>query len=340
MEIKENYSLKDLNTFGIDVQARYFVEVSSDQEIKSFLSDYNSKLKDKPILILSGGSNILFTKDYNGIVLKINTKGIEIVKENRRYAYIKAKAGEVWDDLVKYCINNNFGGIENLTFIPGRVGAAPIQNIGAYGVKLKNSFYKLNAINIKTRKEKKFLKKDCDFGYRRSIFTGKAKNQYIILSVTLKLNKKSQFDIQYDDVKNELNKIGAQQLDIKVISEAVCRVRTAKLPDPDQIGNAGSFFKNPLISTSQYKKLAIAYPSIKAFELSPVEYKLYAGWLIEHCGWKGKKIGNAGVHRDNALILVNYGGAKGSDIFELSKQIQKSVFDKFEVKLEPEVNII
>ena len=340
MEIKENYSLKDLNTFGVDVKARYFVEVSSDQEIKSFLSEYKSKLKDKPILILSGGSNILFTKDYNGIVLKVNTKGIEIIKENKKYVYVKAKAGEVWDDLVKYCIDNNFGGIENLTFIPGRVGAAPVQNIGAYGVKIKDVFYKLNTINIKTRKEKRFLKKDCDFGYRRSAFTAKSKNQYIILSVTLKLHKNSQFNIQYDDIEKELNKIGIQQLDIKVISEAVCKVRTAKLPDPYQIGNAGSFFKNPLVSLSEYKKLSDAYPSLKAFQLSPEKYKLYAGWLIEHCGWKDKRIGNAGVYRNNALILVNYGGAKGSDILELSKQIQKSVFDKFEVKLEPEVNIV
>ena len=338
MKTKQNFSLKLLNTFGIDVKAKYFVELNSDEEILSFLS--SRFLKNKQFLILGGGSNILFTNDFDGVVVKINSKGINIIKENEDFIYVDAKAGEVWQDFVDYCLENNYAGLENLSLIPGSVGAAPIQNIGAYGVELKDVFYQLTAINIQTGEIKKFNKEDCNFGYRSSIFKNKLKNKYIIKSVVFKLSKKPVFNTKYGAIEDELKNMGIGKLNIQVISEAVSRIRKRKLPDIEEIGCAGSFFKNPVVSAEEFKNLKKDFIDIIAFQQPDETYKISAGWLIEQCGWKSKKIGNAGVYKNQALVLVNYGNSTGKEILELSCKIENSVFEKFNIRLNKEVNIL
>lgn len=338
MNILENFSLQHLNTFGIDVLARYYVEINSIREIKDFL-----KLpfyKNIPKLILGGGSNILFTRNFDGVIIKNYIKGTKLIKEDDKYYYLKAGAGEVWHDLICYCLNHNYAGIENLSLIPGSVGAAPIQNIGAYGVELKQSFHELEAVHLETADLKIFSKEECKFGYRDSIFKNKLKNQYIITSVTLRFKKTPIYNISYGAIKEELTTMNVATLNIKSISEAVCNIRKSKLPDPKVIGNAGSFFKNPEITQKQFIDLKNKYPGIIAYPASDTQAKLAAGWLIEQCGWKGKTFGNVGVHKNQALVLVNYGNGTGKDIFKLAREIQVSVLNKFNIKLETEVNII
>ncbi|MCD4746044.1 MAG: UDP-N-acetylmuramate dehydrogenase [Bacteroidales bacterium] len=329
MEIKENYSLKALNTFNIDVNARYFVEINSVFEIKTLLS--SKEFKNNRFLLLGGGSNILFINDFDGIVVKINMKGTEIIKEDEKYIYVKAYAGEVWDEFVNYCIANNYAGLENLSLIPGNVGSSPIQNIGAYGIELKDVFYKLNAINIKTGEQKIFKKDECDFEYRSSIFKTNLKNQYIIESVCFQLYKKPVFKIKYGDIKKELNEMAIEELSIKAVSRAICNIRNKKLPDTKKIGNAGSFFKNPLVSKAKFYDIKNKFPDIVAFEQALNKYKFAAGWLIEQCGWKGKRIGDAGVHKLQSLVLVNYGNASGMEILALANDLQQTVKKKFGV---------
>jgi len=337
MNIKENYSLRYLNTFGIDVLARYYVEPSSIEEIRELLA--YSEYKNNPKLILGGGSNILFTKNYDGIVLKIDLKEIKIIKEDDEFYYIKSGAGENWHEFVLHCIKNNYGGIENLSLIPGNVGAAPIQNIGAYGVELKNVFVELEAINIHNGNLETFSKSDCKFGYRNSIFKNELKGEYIICSVLLKLRKDPVFNTSYGALQQELDKMGVEELSIKAISDAVCKIRRSKLPDPAEIGNAGSFFKNPLVRNEKFEKLKSKTPDIIGYKNSETETKLAAAWLIDQCGWKGKRSGDAGVHKDHALVLTNYGNATGSDIYELSEKISNSVKEMFGIVLEREVNV-
>lgn len=338
MDIKENFSLKPFNTFGIDVKAYLFCEVHTIEELKGLLSD--PKYKNISKMFLGGGSNILFTKDFEGLVIKISIKGIQQLSETDDFVIIKSGAGVIWDDLVSYSIENNLGGIENLSLIPGTVGAAPIQNIGAYGVELKDSFYSLEALEIENQKIHIFSKEDCQFGYRSSIFKSDFKNKFVILSVKLKLNKKNIFNISYGAIKDVLNTMGVTDITLGSVRDAVCDIRRSKLPDPSEIGNAGSFFKNPEIPEEQFLTLREIYPDIINYKTSPEMVKIPAGWLIEKAGWKGKTIGNCGVHKNQALVLVNYGNANGEEIQKLSLDVSKSVFEMFGISLETEVNII
>jgi UDP-N-acetylmuramate dehydrogenase len=298
-------------------------------------------VKSNPFMILGGGSNLLFTKDYDGVVIRNAIKGIEIVKEENDDIYIKAGGGEKWHDFVLYCVKHNYGGIENLSLIPGTVGAGPIQNIGAYGVELKDVLTEVEAINIKTLEVKKFSNAECKFGYRDSIFKGIDKGRYIILSVTLKLAKHpKKVNVFYGTLSKELEAMGVNNPTIRDVSDAVIKIRSSKLPDPNKIGNAGSFFKNPIITNAQFEKLKAEHPHVVHFPAEAGHTKLAAGWLIEQCGWKGKRFGDAGVHKDQALVLVNYGDATGKEIYDLSTQVIKSVKEKFEIELEREVNMI
>lgn len=337
MLIKENVSLKKLNTFGVDVTSKYFVEAFSIDEIKEIISLPVFQKSNK--LILGGGSNLLFTKNFDGLVLKNSLKGIEIVNEDADSYYIKAAAGEIWHEFVMHCVNKSYAGLENLSLIPGCVGASPMQNIGAYGVEIKDNFFELEAIDVETGTVQKFNNQQCEFGYRESVFKKKFKNKFIIISVTFKLYKTPKFNISYGAIEKELEVMGVQNLSIQAISKAVCNIRSSKLPNPSEIGNAGSFFKNPEITKQQFEKLKIQFPEIVAYNLENGNMKLAAGWLIEKCGWKGKSFGDAGVHKNQALVLVNYANATGSEIFELSEKIIDSVKNMFGVELEREVNI-
>lgn len=338
IQVKENISLKHLNTFGIDVNARYYAEVFSVENIRDLIS--GGYLKDRDFLILGGGSNILFTNNVEGIVIKNEIRGITLIKEDNDSVFVRAGAGELWHHLVSYCIAHDYAGIENLSLIPGSVGAAPIQNIGAYGVELKDVFWELEGINIQTTEVKLFTKEDCHFGYRNSIFKKELKNQYIITHVTLKLKKQPVYNISYGAIESELQAMGVSRLSIKAIGDAVCNIRLRKLPDPLTIGNAGSFFKNPEIDKNKFEQLKQEYPDVVGHDTSEGKMKLAAGWLVEQCGWKGKRIDDAGIHQNQALVLVNYGNAKGEEVYRLALQVQQSVKDKFGVLLETEVNIM
>ena len=338
MIIAENKSLQNLNTFGINVSSKYFASVSNTEEIKELLS--LEKFKREKKLILGGGSNILFTKDFDGLVISNDIMGISVVEETDEEVIISAKSGEEWDNLVNYTVNKNLGGIENLKLIPGKVGASPIQNIGAYGVELKDSFYQLVTVNLNTLEELTFNKIDCNFGYRSSVFKHEFKDEFIITEVKLKLRKNPSLNIEYESLKKEIENRKFSSLSVKNVAEVVKFVRESKLPDPKITGNAGSFFKNPTISEStlnEIKKLEIHVPS---FFISENEYKIPAGWLIEKSGLKGIKFGNAGTYEKQALVLVNLGNANGKEIKDLAEYIMKIVNEKFGIQLTPEVNII
>lgn len=348
MQIEKNISLKKYNTFGIDVAASSFAAFKNIEELSELLElnkPYTLNIKPST-LILGGGSNILFTKSFDGLVLKNEIAGIEKIKEDEEHVYIKAGAGVNWHSLVLHCISNNWAGIENLSLIPGNVGASPMQNIGAYGVEIKDVFHSLEAFYIDEKKIVNFNLKDCEFGYRESVFKRKFKNQFVIASVTYRLNKKPNFNTSYGAIEQELEKMGVKELSIQAISQAVINIRSSKLPNPAEIGNAGSFFKNPEIEKSHFDKLKNDFPAIVGYNLENGNVKLAAGWLIEQCGpqesvtWKGYRKGDAGCHAKQALVLVNYGNAKGEEIYSLSESILKSVKEKFGVTLEREVNII
>ena len=339
MNVQQNFSLKKLNTFGIETKAEHFVEFTSVEELKNILS--LPEYKNKKRLIIGGGSNLLFTSEIiEGLVLQNKIKGIEIVNEDEKKISIKSGAGEVWHDLVVYAISKNWGGIENLSLIPGTVGAAPMQNIGAYGVEIKDSFESLEAYEIATGNLKTFSLEECNFGYRSSIFKHEAKGKFVIVSVTFKLSKQPTFNISYGAINDTLKQMGIVELSVKAVSDAVISIRQSKLPDPKEIGNAGSFFKNPEIPVSTFEKIKYSYPEIPSYPTVPGRTKVPAGWLIEQCGWKGKVVGHTGVHKNQALVLVNYGQAKGEEIKALSIEIQKSVKEKFGVELEAEVNFV
>ncbi|MFZ4399020.1 MAG: UDP-N-acetylmuramate dehydrogenase [Bacteroidales bacterium] len=336
MQIKENYLLKKLNTFGIQAIAKYFVEINSTEEIQEII---NSKLfKENPFLLLGGGSNLLFTKDFDGLVIKINTKGKEIIAVDTEHVYIKVQAGENWESFVDYCVLNNWSGVENLSLIPGIVGTSPVQNIGAYGVEVKDSIEIVEVIRISDGKILELTNSECNFGYRNSIFKQEAKNKYIIISVTFKFSKKPVLITHYGDILKELENMFVEP-NLENISIAIKNIRHRKLPDPSITGNAGSFFKNPLVSKEKYNELLKDYPKIRAFP-SGDDFKLAAGWLIEKSGWKGKSLGNAAVHHKQALVLINKGNASGIEILNLAKAIQHAVRGLFGVELEMEVNII
>jgi UDP-N-acetylmuramate dehydrogenase len=337
MNMINNHSLKPYNTFGINVDAKYFIEVASVAEIKEVIEYIN--IHKIPFLILGGGSNILFTSDFDGLVIKINLKGIDLVQEDDDHYFLKVQAGENWDDLVKYCVENNYAGLENLSLIPGCVGACPIQNIGAYGVEMKDHFQELEAFDLTDGSIRTMSKTDCRFGYRSSIFKNELKGKVIILSVTFRLDKLPVLRTGYGAITDELNKMEVKERSIQSIRNAVINIRRSKLPDPTEIGNAGSFFKNPTVSPVFRNKLLKSHPGMVSYSQSNGDYKLAAGWLIEQCGWKGKRIGDAGVHGKQALVLVNYGKATGKEILDLADEIKKSVFETFGVLLEREVNV-
>jgi len=336
MQVQENISLKPYNTFGIDAKAKLFSSFRNISELREYIDRCAGQNK----LILGGGSNVLFTKDFDGIVLKNEIKGIEKVKEDDQHVYVKAGAGENWHQFVLYCIENNLAGIENLSLIPGNVGASPMQNIGAYGVEIKELFYELKAFHLHERTNYTFSLKDCEFGYRDSVFKRRYKDQFVIVNVTYRLNKIPTFNTSYGAIEQELEKMDVKELSIQTISQAVINIRSSKLPDTFQIGNAGSFFKNPSVGKEKFEQLRSEFPSIVGYENPDHTVKLAAGWLIEQCGWKGYRNGDAGVHAKQALVLVNYGSAKGNEIYTLSESIINSVREKFDVLLDREVNIL
>ncbi len=334
--ILENASLKPFNTFGIDVNARYFTRFDSVEALQQILTDF----QNIPLLVLGGGSNVLLTKHFDGLVLKNEIKGIELVEENDDFVVLKSGAGEVWHDFVLHCIDRGYAGVENLSLIPGSVGASPMQNIGAYGVEIKNVFEKLEAFEIATGEIHTFDNAACEFGYRESVFKRKLKGKYIITHVYFRLSKKINLNTTYGAIETELKSKGILNPNIKDVSDAVIAIRKSKLPDPAVIGNAGSFFKNPVVETAVFEKIKSEYPTVPSYPVSAGFVKMPAGWLIETAGWKGKTIDNYGVHKLQALVLVNYGGATGVQLFDLSTAILKDVFDKFGILLDREVNII
>ena len=335
MQIQTDFSLKNYNTFGIEAKAKQFVSVSSIAELKEIL------VQNNPIFILGGGSNMLLTQDIQKLVLHVNLKGKEVTETNEDFAIVKAQAGENWHEFVLYCIEQNLGGIENLSLIPGNVGTTPIQNIGAYGVEIKDTMLSCEALNLKTLEIETFTNADCQFEYRESIFKKELKNQYIITSVSFKLSKKDhKISTTYGVIGADLQKNNIENPTLKDISNAVIAIRQSKLPDPKELGNSGSFFKNPIISKEAYENAKALHPEMPHYVVSETEVKVPAGWLIEQAGFKGKRFGDAGVHKNQALVLVNYGAATGAEIVALSKNIQKTILEKFGIAIEAEVNII
>ena len=337
MQIQTNFSLKNYNTFGIEAKAKQFVAVHNVAELRSILKNHFSEKK----FILGGGSNMLLTQDIDALVIHIDLKGKKIIKEDDEFVWVESQAGENWHEFVLWTIDQNFGGLENMSLIPGNVGTTPVQNIGAYGAEIKDTFVSCDAMNIATQEMKTFTKDECKFGYRESVFKQEAKDKYIITSVVFKLKKHNHIiNIDYGDIKAELAKNNITNPTIKDVSNAVIAIRNTKLPNPKELGNSGSFFKNPVISKELFEKVQAKFPEVRHFEVSPTEVKVPAGWLIENAGLKGYRNGDAGVHKNQALVLVNYGNATGQDILNLSKYVQKTVFDKYGIAIEAEVNVI
>ncbi|WP_372751956.1 UDP-N-acetylmuramate dehydrogenase [Labilibaculum sp.] len=334
--LRKNYSLKEHNTFGIEANAKYFFEFDTLEEIHDFLS--KNDIVSIQYLITGGGSNLLFTEDFNGLIIHPNILGIKILEEDDESVLVQVGANEVWDDFVAWTVSKGLAGIENLSLIPGVVGATPIQNIGAYGVEVKEVIESVEAICVETNKEVTFSNANCEFDYRNSVFKNEYKNQFIITQVNFRFLKNKAFKVHYGTIAKELENY--TEVNLKNIREVIIKIRESKLPDPKQLGNAGSFFKNPIVNKTQADVLQEKHPNMPIYELNEMQSKLAAGWLIEQCGWKGKRIGDAGVHKDQALVIVNYGAAKGSDILHLANDIRKSVLYKFGVKLELEVNAI
>ena len=334
--IQHQYSLKQLNTFGIDVNAKLYADISTESDLISIFSE--AVIKEEKLLVLGGGSNMLFTKDYDGLVLKISIKGIT-VKEDGAEILVTAGAGEVWDSLVKFCVAKRYAGIENLTLIPGTVGASPIQNIGAYGVEIKDVFESCTAFEITTGEVKTFNKADCEFAYRESVFKGKLKGRYIITSVTYRLSSVANLQTHYGAINTELERREISEPTIADVSDVVAAIRVSKLPDPSTIGNAGSFFKNPIIDKVVFDELLSSFPDMPHYPAPDARVKLAAGWLIEQCNFKGVVDGNTGTWKNQALVLVNHGGATGQEVYRFSEKIINTVQQKFGVLLEREVNI-
>ncbi|RIV27704.1 UDP-N-acetylmuramate dehydrogenase [Fibrisoma montanum] len=340
LNIQSHVSLKPYNTFGIEANARYWVEINAEDDLQTLLqlTDYTGF----PKLILGGGSNLLLTRSFDGLVVKISIQGIDVIREDDRHVYVKAGAGVNWHELVMYSVNHGFAGLENLSLIPGTVGAAPMQNIGAYGVEIEQVFDSLTAVHMPTGETRTFTHADCGFGYRESVFKRECKGQYIITSVTFRLDKQPTFHTSYGAIQETLSDMGVDEnsLSIKAVSDAVIKIRRSKLPDPAEIGNAGSFFKNPEIPKTQFENLKEQYPAMPGYPIGDTTVKLPAGWLIEQAGWKGYREGDAGVHARQALVLVNYGNATGDQILSLAHRVQASVAEKFGVSITPEVNVI
>jgi UDP-N-acetylmuramate dehydrogenase len=336
MEIQKNISLKQFNTFGIDTRAKEFVVIKTHQDLLDLISQRD--LTKEKFLMLGGGSNILFTKDFDGLIIKIEITGIELISEDDQHVWVKAGAGVVWHDFVLYTIEKGWGGLENLSLIPGTVGASPIQNIGAYGVEVKDVIEEVVGIDLIAKHTKIIKSIDCHFEYRSSIFKTTLQNKFLITDVIFRLSKYSELHIEYGAIKDELKTENIKQPTIKDVSNAVINIRRSKLPDPAIIGNAGSFFKNPVVTEQKLTELKAIYPSIVFYPFDN-QYKLAAGWLIEQSGWKGYRENNVGCHEKQALVLVNYGAAAGDEILRLAQKIQDSIKQKFGVDLEMEVNL-
>lgn len=337
MQLQSDFSLKKFNTFGIDAKARLFVAVHSVDELKSVLETH--RLENK--FILGGGSNMLLTKDIDALVIHVDLKGKKILSEDEHHVLVESQAGENWHEFVLWTISQNFGGLENMSLIPGNVGTTPIQNIGAYGAEIKDTFVSCDAMHIETQQMRTFLKDECQFGYRESIFKNAEKNKYIITSVVFRLTKHShKINTGYGDILKNLADKHIENPTINDVSQAVIAIRQSKLPDPKELGNSGSFFKNPVVPKEVYEKAKLNYPEMPHYVVSETEVKVPAGWLIEQAGFKGKRFGDAGVHKNQALVLVNYGNATGAEIFAVSKLVQEAVFEKFGIGIEAEVNVV
>ena len=337
MEIQNQFSLKKYNTFGIEAKAKQFVAVNTVAELKTILEENKTERK----FILGGGSNMLLTKDIDALVIHIDLKGKRIIQENDDFVWVESQAGENWHEFVLWTIDQNFGGLENMSLIPGNVGTTPVQNIGAYGAEIKDSFVSCDALSIENREKKTFSKEECRFGYRESVFKNDAKDQYVITTVVFKLTKRNhKINISYGDIKTELAKNNISNPSLKDVSNAVIAIRQSKLPDPKELGNSGSFFKNPILLKSEFEKIHQQFPEMKYYDVSETEVKVPAGWLIEQTGFKGKRFGDAGIHKNQALVLVNYGNATGQEILNVSKNIQETVFNTFGIHIEAEVNVI
>lgn len=335
--IQTNVDISSFTTFGLPARVKQFATFSSVDELKQLLQQ---KPENTPLMLLGGGSNVLFTQDFDGLLLKNEIMGFEIVEKSGDDVLVKAGAGENWHSFVIRTINLNLGGLENLSLIPGSVGASPMQNIGAYGREIKDVFHSLEAYHLPTGEIHTFNNQQCGFGYRESVFKRQFKNQYVIVSVTYQLTKKHQLNTSYGAINEQLQAMGIENPTIKDVSNAVIAIRSSKLPNPKEIGNAGSFFKNPVIEKQLYNQLVANYPDMPNYPVDELHVKVPAGWLIENAGWKGKTYDNYGVHKNQALVLVNYGGATGKQLYELSEAIIADIQTKFNIELEREVNII
>lgn len=337
MTIQNNFSLKKYNTFGIEAKAKQFVAVNSIEDLNTILKEHQSE----PKFILGGGSNMLLTQDIQALVIHIDLKGKKVLKEDDDFVWVESQAGENWHEFVLWTIDQNFGGLENMSLIPGNVGTTPVQNIGAYGTEIKDTFVSCEAMTIATQVMKTFTKEDCHFGYRESIFKQEVKDQYIITSVVFKLTKRNhKINTSYGDITKELEKQNVTTPTLKDVSNAVIAIRQSKLPDPAALGNSGSFFKNPIIPKEQYEKAHALHPEMPHYVVSETEVKVPAGWLIEKTGFKGKRFGDAGIHKNQALVLVNYGNATGQEILAVSRDIQATILREFGIAIEAEVNVI
>ena len=337
MTIIPNFSLKKHNTFGIEAKAKQFVVVHSVPDLKAVLQENPTEKK----FILGGGSNMLLTQDIDALVIHVDLKGKKIIQQDADFVWVESQAGENWHEFVLWTIHQDFGGLENMSLIPGNVGTTPVQNIGAYGTEIKDTFISCEAMNIATQEMKTFTNADCHFGYRESVFKQEAKDQYVITSVIFKLTKRNhKINISYGDIQSELAQKNIENPSLVDVSNAVIAIRQSKLPDPAALGNSGSFFKNPIVLKSQFEPIHKKFPEMKFYEISETEVKVPAGWLIEQAGFKGKRFGDAGIHKNQALVLVNYGNATGQEILNVSKNIQKTVFEMFGISIEAEVNVI
>lgn len=335
---RKNYSLKNHNTFGLEVKCDCFIEIFNNEELEFFLKHKNDF--PKPFFIIGSGSNLLFTKDFKGSIIKLKSDKISIIEESKNEVLIEVDAGVVWDDFVDYAVENNFYGIENLKLIPGTVGACPVQNIGAYGVEVADTIFKVKAFFVNDAAYAEFTKSECNFEYRTSVFKTELKSQLIISAVQFKLKKNSQLNLKYGSIKEELTQLKILKPIPKDISKVVEKIRLSKLPDPDIIGNAGSFFKNPVISKAKFDELKLKYPDIVSFKLDSGRFKVAAAWMIDKLGWKGKAFGGAAVHENQALVLINKSNAKAIDIINLASKITEDVKSNFGISLEAEVNYI
>lgn len=335
--IQKHTDLTPYNTLHVSAKAKKFVSVKTKEQLQPLLKNLDRTF---PLFILGGGSNVLFIDDFDGLILHIAILGKEIIKEDENYIWLKVGAGENWHETVRYCVEKGWGGIENLSLIPGTVGAAPIQNIGAYGAELEEVFESLDAVEVNNGSSRMFYKNDCKFAYRDSVFKQELKGQFAVTSVTLKLSKKPVLNTSYGAIQQKLDEKEIMEPSIRDISDIVIEIRNSKLPNPAELGNAGSFFKNPVIANKKFESLKSEYPAVPGYPMDDNQTKVPAGWLIEQTGWKGKVIGSVGTYRQQALVIVNHGGASGHEIWQLAQKIQQSVDDTFGVKLVPEVNIV